>query len=292
MKEGRKSNKIVSLVLAAIMMVSVFAVSTPEQVQAAGELSFKGSGTSTVAITDDECAYVTGKENYIKFKPSKTGYVTVTIKNNSTAASGGAAGFLTFCNGSKSSLGQNQEYFDTIGEGSRYYTRTYGVKKGKTYFFKIKSVGGVKITAKAVSVKKGTNNSRSKAKTLGKNKTAKGVIIAGENKADWYKIKVTKRQQVKINYNVKTNGAQYSNGTVSYYNGLKIALYQKNGKPFADGNNYYALANVKNPKDVDGPYYLYNSYTYKKSGIDPGTYYIKVERYNRTSSGYYTIKWK
>ena len=198
MKEGRKSNKIVSLVLAAIMMVSVFAVSTPEQVQAAGELSFKGSGTSTVAITDDECAYVTGKENYIKFKPSKTGYVTVTIKNNSTAASGGAAGFLTFCNGSKSPLGQNQEYFDTIGEGSRYYTRTYGVKKGKTYFFKIKSVGGVKITAKAVSVKKGTNNSRSKAKTLGKNKTAKGVIIAGENKADWYKIKVTKRQQVKM----------------------------------------------------------------------------------------------
>ena len=66
MKEGRKSNKIVSLVLAAIMMVSVFAVSTPEQVQAAGELSFKGSGTSTVAITDDECAYVTGKENFIK----------------------------------------------------------------------------------------------------------------------------------------------------------------------------------------------------------------------------------
>lgn len=292
MKEGRKCNKIVSLVLAAIMMVSVFAVSTPEQVQAAGELSFKGSGKSTVAISDDECTYVTGKETYIKFKPSKTGYVTVTLKNNSTAASGGAAGYLTFCNGNKSSLGQNREYYDTVGEGSRYYTRTYGVKKGKTYFFKIESVGGVKVSANVVSAKKGTNNTKSKAKSLGKNKTAKGLIIAGENKADWYKIKVTKRQQVKINYNVKTNGAQYSSEIVSCYNGLKIALYQKNGKPFADGSNYYALANIENPKDVDGPYYLYNSYTYKKSGIDPGTYYIKVERYNKTSSGYYTIKWK
>ena len=45
MREGKKRNKIVSLVLAAFMMVSVFAVATPQQAEAAGELSLKGKGT-------------------------------------------------------------------------------------------------------------------------------------------------------------------------------------------------------------------------------------------------------
>ena len=77
MKEGRKFNKIVSLVLAAVMMVSVFAVTTPQEVEAASTINkeIKGTGTTTVRIAKKDSYAYSNKETLIKFKPKKNGYV-------------------------------------------------------------------------------------------------------------------------------------------------------------------------------------------------------------------------
>ncbi|WP_031200991.1 hypothetical protein [Eubacterium sp. 14-2] len=289
MREGKKRNKIVSLVLAAFMMVSVFAVATPQQAEAAGELSLKGKGTSTATISDEECWGATEEANFIKFKSNVTGYVTIKISNNSSLVSGGAYGYITLNKSKTSALGQTREYFDT-SKSSVYYTRTYGVKKGSTYYFKVESVGGVKVKATVTSLNKGSNTSRGKAKTLKQNKTAKGVIIAGDKSVDWYKIKLTKKQQLKLSYSAKTNGLAVSNSSAYCTSGIKVTLCKSNGKPFISGSNNYDAMNLKYPKDTT-TYFLENQYG-ARSGINPGTYYVKVERYNKTSSGYYTLKWK
>lgn len=286
MKERKKCfHKIVSLVLAAVMMVSVFAVSAPQEVEAAG-LSFKGTGTSKVAIKDIDCYGATSKANYIKFTSKVNGYITIKITNNSNYED--PYGYITFCGGKKKALGVTREYFDTLGSKSYSYTRTYGVKKGATYYFKVESSAGVKINATVKSVKKNAGTKKSNAKTLSKGKTVNGYIVAGSKAADWYKIKLTKKQQLKLIYTAKTNGTLVS-GNYVYYNknGIKISLYKSNGKPFTNDSILVSLANSSNTAT-----YYREDYYGKKYGLDTGTYYIKVERYNNTSSGFYTLKWK
>lgn len=289
MKEGRKCNKIVSLVLAAIMMVSVFAVSTPEQVQAAGELSFKGSGKSSVTISDDDCTYFTKNITYIKLKPTTTGYVSIKLsdKSNLVGATSGAPvpafGSIALCSNNKKNISTFEKYDTTAGDPSWHSTRTFGVKKGKTYYVAVNSTGGVQVTATIKKATKGSNNSKGKAKKLPVNKKVNGLILAGENKADWYKISVTKQKQVKITLTGKTNGD-------TDYNGIKFTFYKKNGKTKYTSNASDHVSPV-NPSTWYQALKI-NPYTRQEFGIDKGTYYIKVERYNKTSSGFYTLKWQ
>ena len=65
-------------------------------------------------------------------------------------------------------------------------------------------------------------------------------------------------------------------------------VYEASGKKFV---NDYALGNLMAPKDTV-TYYVENRLSHQKSGLNPGTYYVKVERLNPTSSGSYTLKWK
>ena len=284
-------HKIVSLMLAAVMMVSVFSVAVPQKAEAAtATLSLKGSGKSNVKITDANCYTTTKKSNYIKFKSNVNGYVTLTFGNNSKM--GEAMGFVTFCNSKKRALGRNSEYFDTNAAKPYQRTRTYGVKKGTTYYIKIESAGGVKVAANVKAVNKKAGTKRGNAKTLSKGKKAEGYIVAGSKAADWYKIKLTKQQKLKFYYSAKTNGAVLMNsGSIDCYNGIKFTLYDGKGKPFISGVNNYDFANLLDASPTQ-TYFLESQYTGKKSGLKPGTYYMKVERYNSTSSGYYSLKWK
>ncbi len=286
MESKKRFRKIVSLMLAAIMMVSVFSVSVPQTAEAATP-SLKGSGSSSVKITDSNCYGMTKKANYIKFKSNVTGYVTLKFSNNSRIMN--AWGHVTFCNSKKKALGV-REFFNTASSNSAIKMRTYGVKKGSTYMIKVESEGGVKVSASVVSVKKSAGASRGKAKSLGKNKTVKGVMIAGSKAGDWYKIKLTKKQKLHISYSVKTNGLT-QNGYCT--GGIKFTLYKSNGTKFTNDFDYANLATPKN----GSIYCLRNRYTGAETGLNPGTYYIKVEPHRasssyKTSSGYYTLKWK
>lgn len=281
----KRFHKIVSFVLAAVMMVSVFSVAVPQKAEAAG-LSLKGSGNSSVKISDQNCWAVTKKPNYIKFKSKVNGSISLKLTNASNVSD--AYGYITFCNSNKKALGKKREIFDTADSRARLKNRTYGVKKGATYYIKVESIGGVKVSASVKSIKKNAGTKISNAKSLGKNKTIKGVIIAGSKTADWYKIKLTRKQMLKLTYTVDTNGAVPSGDSIYYYNGIKFTLYQSNGKKFVDD---YAFGNLLNPKDTV-TYYVEDRLSHQKSGLNPGTYYVKVERYNPTSSGSYTLKWK
>ncbi|MFG6383344.1 MAG: hypothetical protein K1V96_03680 [Lachnospiraceae bacterium] len=294
MREGKKLfNRIASFILAIVMVVSVFAITPPQEVEAATKaLSFKAKGKTTVTISDKNCWYVTKKVNYIKFVPGVTGYITLNIKNNSSIQ-GGAYGSLTFCNSKKQPIGRKDEYFDSGVSSSQSYQRikTYGVTKGKTYYFKVKSYGGIKVTAEVKSVKKGSNTSKTKAKTLSKNKDVTGVILANDKKVDWYKIKLTKKQKINLTYKVKTNGARLSGSSIYYDNGIKITLCKSNGKAIGGST----LASLKYPSDTITYYTkVTNTFTGQswQEGLNKGTYYVRVERYNASSSGSYTIKWK
>lgn len=195
--------------------------------------------------------------SYFKFKATKTGYLQVQTET------GLYAGVYLY-NSKKKALSSKT---------SSSYAPTYGVKKGSTYYVRIDtgyisySNGGYvfKVTNKKISEKSGKK--RTKAVTLKKNKTKKGTIIAGSSQADWYKAKLTSKKKMTITLKGATNDK------------LKITIYDKKGKKISGGNRYYYYTDAK--------LVLKSSYKLSK-----GTYYFKISRANKKSSGWYSIKWK
>ena len=272
-------HKIMCMALAAVMMITVLSVAAPSEVEAAG-LSFKSSGKSAVTIKDEDCYKGTGyKTHYIKYKPKNTGYVTLKFQNASNIYSY-SFGYVTLCNKSKKSISQKEELWHNGYNKSLFYTRTYAVKKNQTYYFAVKCDGGTKITANFTKVAKSTANTKAKAKNIAKGKTTKGVILAGENKADWYKIKMTSSKKLKITCTAKTNGDTNKHG-------IKVTFYDKNGKKWTSDS--YVTMTTANPKNGMN---IYMSSNYgSQHTIPTGTYWVKVERLSKQSSGYYTLKW-
>lgn len=287
MRTRKVFNKLASLMLAVVMMVGVFSAVSPQQAEAAAKAkSFKSTGTSSVTIKDSECYNSKGNRNvhWIKFKAGATGYVTIKMKEASKNYSY-SAGYITLCNSKKSAIGQKKEYWQTNSSYNLQKTKTYGVKKGKTYYFRVECAAGAKLTATVKAVKKSTANTKAKAKSLAKKKAVTGVMIAGENKADWYKIKLTKSQILKLTYSAKTSGE-------NDYAGIKVSFYKSNGKLFINSGTKRSVDWVS-PLNPSSWMRFYRTVNYvQKIGIPAGTYYVKVERYDKYSSGYYSLKWQ
>ena len=145
-------HRAVCMFLTAVMAVTLFTVAAPTEAQAAG-LSFKGNGKSTVTIKDTQCYSGRNlKVNYIKFKPSVTG--TVTLKFDcSSSYYNNSKGYVTFCNKNKKTIGQKNEIWRNDYAGKIYNTTTYGVKKNTTYYFAVQCNAGTKITATVKAIK-------------------------------------------------------------------------------------------------------------------------------------------
>lgn len=270
MKKERRGlfKKITSLVLAAVMAVSVLTV-MPEEVSAA-DYTIGGSGTQKITISDAESYYATYDYAWINFKPAATGYVTFSVSNASTLDN--------YANGSWGLFDTNKKQISTIDtfntskDESYFKNNVYGVQKGKTYYLRVGAVVGASITAKFTKVSEKSGSKKSKAKTIKKGKTVKGVIVANSKASDWYKFKVTKDQYLKISYSAKTNY------------GIKMTLYE-GSRTLGSVNPNYTSTKTKST-------YVVNYYTNKKTKVKAGTtYYVKVSRYNANSSGYYTLKW-
>lgn len=280
-------HRALSMLLTAAMVVTLFTVAAPTEAQAAG-LSFKGKGKSVVTIKDSQCYNAkTGKivVNYIKYKPSVTG--TVTLKFDcSSSYSNSSMGYVTFCDKNKKTIGQKEEVWRNDYSGKIYNTTTYGVKKNTTYYFAVQCNAGTKITATTKAIKDSSASSKSKAKTLSKGKKVTGVITYGDSKADWYKIKLDKGAKLELSYLAETNGTNEKNG-------FKITFYNKDGKVFSgtsNGKKVSAISNVTRLYPKDGWYISLGSGG-TKFDLPSGTYYIKVERMSKASSGSYTLKW-
>ena len=283
MERERKSlfSKAMSLALAVVMMVSVIGI-IPQDVSAA-DFTIPGKGTQIVQIPDESCFEIAGVETYIQFKPAATGYVTVKAENISAIYTDTWGG-ISLCNAARKVISENDERYYTEYSDAKYTTMTFGVKAKTTYYLRVKAMGGTKITAsfKKLKVNKKALSNSKKAKTIGKGKNVKGVILAGEKKADWYKIKLTKSQKVRLSMTAKTNGT-------SGYSGIKVTFCKSNKKNFLS-NSYIFASRSQSTDRVT--FLKRNVYTGKETGIDAGTYYVKAEPYTVASSGYYTLKWK
>ncbi len=278
-------SRAVSVLMAVVMLCSVL-VLVPDEAKAA-EYSFNSTGTSSVTIPDSGSTKTTGQYNWIKFRPKKTGSVTITVSNASASAKY-TNGNIVLCDASKQFLDYTADYYTTSKPAdTRYSNITYGVKAKTTYYFRVENNAGVSIKATVTAIsKKNAGKTRKKAKTLARNKEIKGVIVAEDKTADWYKINLPKSKRILLSYSVKTNGWD---GSAEIKDGIRITFCDSMGRQFAK-NAYDDLTREKTKNSVT--YHLTKKKSEKKLPLNPGTYYVKVERLNKYSSGEYTLKWQ
>ena len=202
-----------------------------------------------------------GTVNYVKYKATQTGYLKTSTDTSSKMVK------ITLCDKSKKSLS---------GESLASEEPTYGVKKGKTYWIKLKnpwssSAGYYTFTLNNGKVKESkAGKSQKKAVTIKKNKNIKGWIEAGKREgkqADWYKFNLTGKKSVKIYMKGGTNDK------------INVTVYEKIGSR----TRKIGTRTVNNN---------FNNIIPSRGKWSKGTYWIKISRGTAKSSGYYTLKWK
>lgn len=231
---------------------------------AAGAVSFDGNDRE-LKSGKQVAVGVNGKQtNYFKFKVKKAGYITVPLIDDQSAS----YCKVTLCNSKKKALTNEM----SLG-GAYTKTLTYGVKKG-TYLIKVKypysskNAYTFKVTSNS-SIKEKSGKSKAKAVTLkkGKKGTKKGTLEAGSGQVDWYKFKKTNtKSTVTVTVKGKTNDK------------IKVSVYRP-GKSKAAASGTFS--------------YMYEGYKFTIPKSYPkGTYYIKIERGSKKSSGWYSVTWK
>lgn len=266
MERERKSlcSKVMSFLLAAVMMVSVIGI-MPESVSAATEIALKGSGKTVVSITDEQSSTITQDYTWLKIKPKANGYLQLKFASGSAVASY-SAGKVILCNAGKSKVLSTEYTYSTNETTADGYTECYGLKKGTTYYIRLNAYNGVKITATFKKITTAGGKNQKKAKKLNKNKNFMGLIMAGQTKAAYYKFTLTKRQ--KITFNVTPYLTDSVNVTLSgpgvYTRTLTIGS---------------SIWGQKDPITTTG-------------AVKEGTYYVKIQPTRKTTCGYYKISWK
>jgi len=204
--------------------------------------------------------YQAAQTNYFQFKATATGYIQ---------ASTSAGTKIALCNSGKTAL-SNSVYTDA---SSKYNSHvTFGVTKGKTYNIRVaasaysNSDGYYAVAYKNFSLTGKGGVKKSKAVTIKKKATKKGTITAGSSRVNWYKFKLASKSKFTVTIKGDTNKK------------IKIAIYNSKGKRIngstaciEPGYNYIGKALSKFPK---------------------GTYYIKLYRADKYSSGWYSVTWK
>lgn len=122
---------------------------------------------------------------------------------------------------------------------------------------------GTKITATTKKLTKTKANSKSKAKNLKKKTNVTGVIPAGNNKVDWYKIKVTSKAKVRIICSAQTNGSNLKNG-------IRVTFCNTNGKRWSNAQTSLTRSYPSDELFA----YMVNRYDQSLTyGVEPGTLY-------------------
>lgn len=268
MKKKYVLSNVVRLMFAMVMVIAACIVVSPETIKATTvvpEFSFKNSGKSTVIITDEQCSTVTGELAYIKIKPKADGYLTIKF-SNASAVSSYAYGKAQLYNGNKSKILSPISTYSTNYADASYYTESYGLKKNTQYYVAVLSYEGVKVSADFKKVKEKSGAKKAKAKTINKKKAVVGTILAGTKSSDWYKIKLTSKQKLRVNItpyltddmNITLSGPGVRTKT------FKLSSSILWGKK----DQIYTVGKVKT-----------------------GTYYVKIQPVTTSCSGYYKLSW-
>ncbi len=258
MKNGRMRFQKAGIVLCLAMLVlGLF----PADVSAAAN-NFNQKKNITVAGEDDFGH--TQKFIWMKYKAPNNGYITITAKNKGKAGAGAASGIFQLFDSKKKAPLSGEFAYDTGGAPAQY-TAVFGVKKKTTYYLRLQAQGAVTLNCKFTKVAKSSASKKAKAVSLAKNKLAKGIMMAGDNAADWYKVTVPKKQYLHFYYSGKANGQIQLTFSGSYLNTAKRYV-------------------------VQGSEETGHAYTIER--VQPGNYFVKVERADSMSSGFYTLKWQ
>lgn len=203
---------------------------------------------------------------YIQFKAKKDGYVTFTAANLPENVGQLTRGTWLLCNSAKKEISST----DWCG----FYVEdsiTFAVKRNTTYFLKVKLYGsnGLIINYEYKSIMDKSGNKKANAYKLKKKKSVPGLLMAGENKADWYKITLTKKQVLKITFTTKS------------YRGIQMDVFDKKGKKI-DGPSVFQPTGANEKVTVAS-----------KKKLSKGTYYVKVYCLKGAKAcGYYSLSWK
>lgn len=225
---------------------------------------FVNSGNASVSAKQATAYYSQDYNDYsyTKISVSKTGYIKV-----ETPAEEYASVYVTLCNKNKKAVSDEIYVYD---ESPYTY---FAVSKG-TYYIKtrVSSDKLYNVKYSFTQVKEKSGSKKSKAVTIKKNKTVKGVLTANnKSQTDWYKIKMTKKQVLKLTLK------SFHTGTTGDIK-IQIIPANKNMTIIGDTVRLYSSTQSQTAKS--------------KGKWSAGTYYLKVSKADKKASGYYQIKWK
>ena len=225
--------------------------------------TIKSNGT-LVAYCDYYCPAIA------TYKATKNGYITIEQNWIYGGTMGNAENSVSLCDAKGKALS------DAVCDHHVDEPVIFPVKKGKTYNIKITNIDvdgkqfyQMKLKFTAREDKAGSSKSKAKSLSLGKSTSGLAYVEDKTSKVHWYKFKNTKAQKL----NIKLSG-EASSGSI------KVLLYDSKNKKIGS----YHIA--------PGPGKSY-VYTLQKKGKDAtipkGTYYIKLVKTQKTTSGIYTI---
>lgn len=196
------------------------------------------------------------KPVYYKVTVPKTGGLTINLESEYSS-------YVTLLNSSKKAISDETYYYSS--DNAVYFA----VAKG-TYYIKVKNSSNnyrIKYTFKAITDSSGTEKAKAKKLTAGKAVT--GVVTTADStkKVDWYKITLPKSQKVKITFTGSTSGV--------------IALEFYGGG--ISGSITRSLRYVNDDAS-------FSAETWSSDKLPKGTYYIKITKDAKNSSGSYTLK--
>jgi hypothetical protein len=199
----------------------------------------------------------TTKPIYYKITVPKAGGLTVNLESEYSS-------YVTLLNSSKKAISEETYYYSS--DGAVYYA----VAKG-TYYVKVKNNSNnyrIRYTFKAISDLSGT--AKAKAKKLTAGKAVTGVVTATDTtkKVDWYKITLPKSQKVDITF---TGSASSGKINLEFYGGGISGSITQYIRYLNDDASFSAK-------------------TWTSDKLPKGTYYIKITKDSKNSSGSYTLK--
>lgn len=220
------------------------------------------TGTTIAAYCDYE------HENTYSFKAPGNGYIMLT-KTSMETTDGTMTAVL--CNNKETQLTEKSIF--SLTQNNKVI---YAVKKGITYKVKMKALNlndiqCYQLNLKFVNLSEKSGSTKKKAVSVSFGNKVSGTVFAEDSatKADWYKIKNPKKQQLLLNYSGSiTSGS------------LMMDVYDAKGKKL---DSYSVISNIGEEKED----LMHNAGGGTK--MPAGTYYLRVTKSRKSSTGIYSF---
>ncbi len=200
---GRRYRRYMFFVLVCMVCIVPRIVSADDRVKEK-EKEYDFNQNKNVTISNQKSYESSGAYTWLKYKAAADGYLTVRISNPAGAVSH-ARGYLALYNSTKGTLLSSKSIFYNAAHSQNAYwhTFTFGMREKQEYYIRVRAENAVSISRTFTKTNDKSGALQSKALKLKKNKMKTGLIPAGISNTDWYKIKLTKSQRLRLYYNVK-----------------------------------------------------------------------------------------